>query len=316
MKPDSDIVTITLNPAIDQSLAIPAFAAGKVNRVNHFRLDVGGKGVNVAVFLADYGLPVTATGFLGRENPQLFERVFKQKKIMDRFVRIDGSTRTGIKIIDDIKNETTDINFPGLMPTPPDIQSLFNVIDELSVECRWFVLAGSIPAGVSAGLYRQMITAIAKTGGRVAVDTSGEGFRLAVSAVPALVKPNIDELREFCGQSLNTRAEVIAAARNLLDQGVQTVVVSMGEKGALFVEKDGVVQAIPPKVPVKSTVGAGDAMLSGLVAGKIENRSLMDCARLATAFAVIAVTRIGAGLVSVTALESIQNQIQLNKIRG
>lgn len=317
MKPDVKIATITLNPAIDQTVAIPNFSAGSVNRVQDFRCDAGGKGVNVAAFLADYGLAVTATGFLGRENPHLFERFFKQKKITDRFVRIAGSTRTGIKIIDNVKQETTDINFPGQAPTPSDLKLLLKLIDELIPACRWFVIAGSIPAGASAGIYREMIAAIAAKGGRVALDASGDGFRQAVTAVPALVKPNIDELQDFCGQALNTQAEVIGAARRLLDQGVQTVVVSMGEKGALFVEKDEVIHAVPPQVQVKSTVGAGDAMLSGMVAGKIENRSLKACARLATAFSVIAVTHIGAGLPAAEAsLESIERQVQLNETKG
>ena len=160
------------------------------------------------------------------------------------------------------------------------------------------MIAGSIPAGLPADIYEEIIATITEKGGQVALDASGQGFRQAVKAIPTLVKPNIDELQEFCGQSLETRAEVIGAARRLLDQGLQTVVVSMGEKGALFVENDEVIQAIPPQVQVKSTVGAGDAMLSGMVAGKIENRSLKACARLATAFSVIAVTHIGAGLPS------------------
>ena len=238
MKPDARIATITINPAIDQTVAIADFSAGRVNRVQDFRSDAGGKGVNVAAFLADYGLPVTATGFLGRENSRLFERFFRQKKITDRFVRIAGSTRTGIKIIDEVKQQTTDINFPGQPPTPADIQSLLKIIDELSGDCRWFVIAGSIPAGTSADIYRKMVAAIRQSSGLVALDASGEGFRQAVTAVPALVKPNIDELQEFCGRSLNTQAEVIGAARRLLDLGLQTVVVSMGAQGALFVEKD------------------------------------------------------------------------------
>ena len=314
MKPDARIATITINPAIDQTVAIADFSAGRVNRVQDFRSDAGGKGVNVAAFLADYGLPVTATGFLGRENSRLFERFFRQKKITDRFVRIAGSTRTGIKIIDEVKQQTTDINFPGQPPTPADIQSLLKIIDELSGDCRWFVIAGSIPAGTSADIYRKMVAAIRQSSGLVALDASGEGFRQAVTAVPALVKPNIDELQEFCGRSLNTQAEVIGAARRLLDLGLQTVVVSMGAQGALFVEKDGVIRAVPPQVRVKSTVGAGDAMLSGMVAGKIENRSLKACARLATAFAVIAVTNIGAGLPPAAALQSIEGQVQLTKM--
>jgi 1-phosphofructokinase len=314
MKTDARIATITINPAIDQTVAIPDFSAGRVNRVQDFRSDAGGKGVNVAAFLADYGLPVTATGFLGQENSHLFERFFRQKKIADRFVRIAGSTRTGIKIIDEIKQQTTDINFPGQAPTPADTQLLLKIIDELSTDCRWFVIAGSIPAGTSADIYRKMVTAIKQKGGQVALDTSGEGFRQAVTAAPALVKPNIDELQEFCGQALNTHAAVIGAARRLLDLGLQTVVVSMGAQGALFVEKDGAFRAIPPQVQVKSTVGAGDAMLSGMVAGKIENRSLKACARLATAFSIIAVTNIGAGLPSTAELQSIEGQVQLNQM--
>jgi 1-phosphofructokinase len=314
MKPDAKIATITINPAIDQTVAIADFSVGRVNRVQDFRSDAGGKGVNVAAFLADYGLPVTATGFLGRENSRLFERFLKQKKITDRFVRIAGSTRTGIKIIDELKQQTTDINFPGQTPTPADIQSLLKIIDELSSDCRWFVIAGSIPAGTSADIYRKMVTAITEKGGQVALDASGEGFRQAVTAVPALVKPNIDELQEFCGQSLNTQAEVIGAARRLLDLGLHTVVVSMGARGALFIEKDGVIRAVPPQVQVKSTVGAGDAMLSGMVAGKIENRSLKACARLATAFSVIAVANIGAGLPPAASLQSIEGQVQLTEM--
>ena len=315
MIPDTKITTITLNPAIDQTVAIPNFTAGSVNRVQDFRSDAGGKGVNVAAFLTDYGLAVTATGFLGQENPYLFEHFFKQKKIRDRFVRIVGSTRTGIKIIDNVKEETTDINYPGQTPTAADLESLLKIVDELCAECRWIVIAGSIPVGLPADIYKEIIAFTRQKGGQVALDASGEGFREALTAVPAMIKPNIDELQEFCGHSLNTQAEVIGAARRLIDQGLQTVVVSMGAKGALFVDKTGVIRAIPPNVQVKSTVGAGDAMLSGMVAGKIENRSLKECARLATAFSIVAVTHIGAGLPPTTSLKSIECQVQLDEIK-
>jgi 1-phosphofructokinase len=316
MKPNAHIATITLNPAIDQTVVIPDFSAGSVNRVQEFRSDAGGKGVNVAAFLADFGFPVTATGFLGQENPHLFEYFFKHKKITDRFIRIAGSTRTGIKITDDVKQETTDINFPGQSPEPKDLDLLLNTIDELCSDASWFVIAGSIPAGMSVDIYREMTAAIRAKGCQVALDASGDAFRKAVAAAPTMVKPNIDELREYCGQSLNNQAAVIGAAQRLLEMGVQTVVVSMGEQGALFIEKDEVVQSIPPRVQVKSTVGAGDAMLSGMVAGKVENRSLRECARLATTFSVIAVTHIGAGLPPSAALETIESQIQLKQISG
>jgi 1-phosphofructokinase len=319
MKPDKlirTITTITLNPAIDQTITIDNFSAGSVNRVQEIRNDPGGKGVNVASALADYGLQTAATGFLGKDNPALFERLFADKKIQDRFVRLDGYTRTGIKIVDRTRQETTDINYPGLMPSETDVQALFTLLGKMVSPDNWFVIAGSIPSNTSADIYNKLICALKNKGGHVALDASGEGFRQAVPAIPSLVKPNIDELQEFCGHKLTDQGQVISAAKGLLDLGIQTVIVSMGEQGALFLENDVVIQAIPPKVEVKSTVGAGDAMLSGMVAGKIEHKSLSDCARLATAFSVVAVSNIGAGIPSLIALRAIEGQVKITQIEG
>ncbi|WP_218188063.1 1-phosphofructokinase family hexose kinase [Desulfosarcina cetonica] len=168
MKTRPSIVTITLNPAIDQTVTIPDFKVGGVNRVGESRCDAGGKGVNVAACLADYGLPVTVTGFLGEENPRIFEYFFSQKKIIDRFVRIAGSTRTGIKIVDDRNPSTTDINFPGQAPSQTDLQRLLEIIAPLSTRCPWFVISGSIPAGVPDDIYRRIIEMIMANGGQVA----------------------------------------------------------------------------------------------------------------------------------------------------
>ena len=133
------VVTVTLNPAIDQTLSIPGFAAGQVNRVAGSRSHAGGKGVNVACFLADLGvetgIEVIVTGFLGAGNAGLFVETFAQKGITDRFVRIAGSTRVGIKIVDDRRRQTTDINFPGLTPEGEDIDELL-AVGSLRSPCR------------------------------------------------------------------------------------------------------------------------------------------------------------------------------------
>ncbi|NOK59025.1 MAG: 1-phosphofructokinase [Chloroflexi bacterium AL-W] len=120
-----EVVTVTLNPAIDQTVVIPHFAVGQVNRVEHTMVQPGGKGVNVATFLADYGHQVGVTGFLGRANDGTFENLFHEKRIRDQFVRIAGQTRTGIKITDPAQHQTTDINFPGQLPTALDVEKLF-----------------------------------------------------------------------------------------------------------------------------------------------------------------------------------------------
>ena len=149
------VVTVTLNPAIDRTVTISNFTAGAVNRVESVRSNPGGKGVNVASALADYGHHVGVTGFLGRANAGAFEELFGQKKISDHFIRIAGQTRIGIKITDPVRGETTDINFPGPAPSVAEVAMLQAQIAALDAE--WFVVAGSVPPGVDPAIYRDII---------------------------------------------------------------------------------------------------------------------------------------------------------------
>jgi len=310
---ENRVVTVTINPAIDQTIAIPNFTAGAVNRVQSSQLDPGGKGINVASFLSDFGQPVIVTGFLGADNDEIFRRFFARKEIEDRCVRIAGQTRIGVKVSDEALRQTTDINFPGQMPSPADIEHLFDILRELAISNEWFVLSGSIPAGVSAGIYREMVTML--SGRKVILDTSGEGFRQAVAAGPWLVKPNVDELREFAEVQLGTPAAIVQVARALLQRyGITSVAVSMGKEGAIFVEGEQTIWAVPPPVEVKSTVGAGDAMVAGIVAGKMRGLALAECARLATAFSMSAITHIGSGLPSIEAVQLGMEQVTIREL--
>lgn len=300
------VVTVTLNPAIDQTLSIPGFAVGQVNRVAESRSDAGGKGVNVASFLADLGVEVIATGFLGSDNAAPFENLFLRKRIEDRFVRIAGSTRVGIKIVDG--HQTTDINFPGLSPNADDLAELNSRIAALAVPGRWFVLSGSVPPGVRSGIYASMIDSIHGKGGCVALDTSGPALREALASRPEVVKPNVDELSELVGHE---PGDLPAAARAL---GVQRVAVSMGEAGAVFVDGESALLARPPRVPVRSTVGAGDAMVAGLVYGMIRELPLEEAARFATASGAYAVTRVGSGIEDPGEHRELMHRVQIERL--
>lgn len=306
------IAAVALNPAIDWTITIPGFTAGRVNRVAQSQVHPGGKAVNVAALLADYGCAVTVTGFLGADNDQIFCQMFADKGIADRCVRIAGSTRTGIKVVDPASQQTTDINFPGQAPAAPDLATLRAVIAELAASHDWFVFSGSVPPGVPATIYRDLLQLV--RGKRTALDTSGEPLRLAVVAVPTVVKPNIHELEELMGRQVDGQAAILQAARTLLSYGSKTVVVSVGEEGALFVEAQQAVRAIPPTVVVQSTVGAGDAMVAGIVAAKVQGLLLVECARLATAFAVSALTRMGAGLPAPEVLASYRESVTVQVI--
>jgi 1-phosphofructokinase len=280
------IATVTLNPAIDQTVRVNNFQPNKVNRAQTLKFDASGKGVNVASFLSDYGYDTAVTGYLGQENASIFEQFFGRKGIDDYFVRIPGSTRINVKVVDEVNQQTTDINTPGQSPPQEAVNTLFERIEQLANSCDWFVLSGSLPPDVPAEIYATIITRLKAWKKRIILDTSAEALRRGIRAGPTIVKPNIDELKHLIGHALTSEAEIQQAAHELLNDDTKLVVVSMGKQGAMLVEQTRTLIAIPPEVKVKKTFGAGDAMVAGLVTAHIEGLSLADCARLATAFSV------------------------------
>lgn len=309
-----NIATITLNPAVDHTASIPNFRAGEVNRVEWEQVDPGGKGVNVASFLTDFGFSVAVSGFLGEENKELFHKFFNQKGIQNQFVAIAGKTRVNIKIIDPAQDQVTDINFPGQALREADIANLHQVIATLATTHDWFILSGSIPTGLSPDIYGSIVKTLKAQNKTVILDASGESLRQAIAFAPYAIKPNIDELQELVGHRLESEAAIVQAAQELLAQGIHSVVVSMGAKGAIFAEADDIVVARPPQVEVVSTVGAGDAMVSGFVTGKLQGRSLPDCARLATAFSVSALSQVGPRLPPRDNVESYMHQVNVQSL--
>jgi len=309
------VVTVTINPAIDRTLTIRDFGAGKVNRIERQHSRPGGKGVNVASALADYGHAVAVTGFLGRENIAPFEALFAEKGIDDHFIRIAGETRVGIKVLDPARQQTTDINFPGLSPAPADVEMLARRLEALAMQARpWVVLAGSLPPGVEPTTYRNLTRALKGEGCRVLLDTSNDALRHALDAGPDIIKPNIHELEELAGARLSKNSEVVEAARSLPGKGVELVVVSMGSEGALFIDDREVILASPPSVKVRSTVGAGDAMVAGILAGRLGGLSLADTARLATAFSLDLLTRDESASTSRAGIDAFMPEITTRKL--
>ena len=314
------VVTVTLNVAIDQTLDVPGFKAGAVNRAMAETRTAGGKGINVAAFLSGNPLaggpvPVTATGFLGEENAAVFDALFRRRGIRDRFLRLPGRSRVNIKLVDREGRSVTDINLPGLHAPAESWRGLLTVVDDLAVTDRTFVLAGSVPAGVPDTAYADMVARLHARGAFVAVDASGPPLRHAVAARPDMVKPNAAELAELLGRPLTGRAEVVRAARDLSDAGIALVVVSLGAEGAIFVEGDRALLAVPPPVEVASTVGAGDAMVAGVVSARLEGAGLEDCARRGTAFAAGTLSRLGPELPPPERLAELLRAVRTEDVR-
>ena len=289
----ADVITVTANPAVDQTLWIPGFRTGEVNRVRRQEVTPGGKGVNVAAFLACFRIDTLATGFLGTANAGLFHDFFHERKIDHRFVAVPGTTRTGVKIVDEDAGTTTDINFPGFEVGAGLVVELEAVVESLTRSHGWMVLSGSLPPGAPLDLYARLGTCARSAGMHVALDTSGPPLSEAVRSAPDLVKPNREELEELTGRRLDGRDALVDAAHTLVDGGVGTVIVSLGAEGALFVRGEEAVFAAPPRVPVASTVGAGDAMVAGAITAMRRDLSLADVAALATATAATKIGRVG-----------------------
>ncbi|VBB07815.1 carbohydrate kinase pfkb [Lucifera butyrica] len=312
-KLQTTIAAVTLNPALDQTVYCDTFQLGQVNRVSRDRFDAGGKGINVAKVITALGCTATVTGFLGRDNSQFFKRFFQNKQIHDRFVEVEGATRVNIKIVDESNGLVSEINFPGLNCSQADCERLQEVVRQLAADHELFILAGSLPQGASGAIYQEFIKVLNQYGCKVFLDASGNALAEGIKAGPYAIKPNLPELSQLVGRQLRNDAELLKAVNELLAGGIQQVVVSLGERGALAASRDEQWIVRPPKVKVGSTVGAGDAMVAGLAVGEVRGLPLAERVRLGTAAAAASVAQPGTQAASQADVTTLLDYVQIVK---
>lgn len=310
------VVTVTLNPAIDQTITVDALRPGAVHRARAVRHNAGGKGVNVASCLADWGIPVIATGLLGSANDGPFKALFTAKAITDAFLRRPGETRTNVKIADLASGDTTDINLPGPTADADALERVRNDLRGLIEPGTLVLLAGSLPDGAPGDAYATLTADLAARGARVVLDGSGAALDAALAApiLPFCIKPNRHELEGWAGRPLPDTADLLTAARDLQQRGVGVVVVSLGADGALFVSDGQALRGRLPPVNALSTVGAGDAMVAGLIAAFQADGPLEEVARLSIAFAVGKLGRFGPNLPDAATVRALAAQVELTEI--
>ncbi|WP_130874404.1 1-phosphofructokinase [[Pseudopropionibacterium] massiliense] len=252
------IVTLTPNPSIDRTVLVENLLPGEVNRAASSRIDPGGKGVNVAHALIRNGHPARAVLPLGGPDGELLARLLQNAGVPFDAVPIAGTTRTNIAIVDPT-GVTTKVNEPGPALSPDEVERLGETAGGATGPV---VLCGSLPPGTDDSFLARMI---ARHPGRVVVDTSGAPLAAAVAARPWLIKPNREELSELTSRELPTLSAVVDAARELVAGGIGVVVVSLGSDGALWVDPDVVHHAKATVTEPRSTVGAGDCLLAGVL---------------------------------------------------
>lgn len=280
------IFTLTLNPAMDKTVVIENLTPGGVNRIKSLRVDVGGKGINVSKCLKSLGCETTAAAFWGGAAGQRGIDFLRENGIGSLAVTVSEDTRTNLKIIDPVRHENTDINEPGPTISEENLAELIQKLDERIVPNDILILSGSIPKGCSSSIYRDLIQRYQNKGAKVYLDADGENFCNGITAAPVLIKPNIDELNRHLGADLKEVSEIAAAAKEFLKLGIEEVVVSLGGDGALLVKVGLCLKAEGLRVPVLSTVGAGDSMVAALACGA--EKGLSDVQRLKLAIAISA----------------------------
>jgi 1-phosphofructokinase len=260
------IVTLTLNPSVDRTVEVEALVRGDVMRALGVRVDPGGKGINVSRALAAHGLATRAVVTLGGAEGEHLVALLRDTGIELVPVSIQGAIRSNITVVEP-DGTTTKFNEPGAQLSPDELAAVFAAVKAATDAADWLVASGSLPPGTPADVYANIVRGLAGSGTSVAVDTSGPALEAVLAAGPILVKPNRDELAEVTGMGLSTIADVVEAAGRLRDLGAGAVLASLGADGAVLVDDDGAIHGRTPAVPQRSSVGAGDAMLAGFLAG-------------------------------------------------
>ena len=275
------IYTITFNPALDYIVKMDEFNLGHVNRSNNEFVYAGGKGINVSIVLNNLEVKSKALGFIAGFTGDEIERRVREFGCDTDFIKLkEGMSRINVKIKADVESE---INGGGPEISAEALEELYGKLDTLK-SGDILVLAGSIPKTMPTDVYERIMERLKEKGVKFIVDTTGESLLKVLKYNPFLIKPNHHELGELFGVKLNNKEEVIEYAKKLKDMGAQNVIMSMAGDGAVLINSNGdVTMNNVPKGVVKNSVGAGDSMVAGFIAGYLNSGKIEEGFKLGVA---------------------------------
>ena len=275
------VYTVTLNPALDYVIHIEDFQTGEINRTQREEIQFGGKGINVSTVLTRLGVENTALGFLAGFTGQALAEGLRKNGIQTDFIWLmEGLTRINVKIK---AGEETELNGRGPVIPSAALDELFQKLDRLQ-SGDVLDLSGSIPASLPDDIYQQILRQLEGRGILTVVDAAGELLCAALSYRPFLIKPNHHELGEIFGQTPVTDQELTACAKKLQKQGARNVLVSMAGEGSLLLDETGACHRLGvPRGTVRNSVGAGDSMVAGFLAGWLKTGDYETAHRMGAA---------------------------------
>lgn len=306
------ITAICMNPSFDKTVEVDAFRAGRVNRILRTRLDAGGKGINVAVVARRLGLEAQVLGLAGTDGAGKLEDALDKEGVKHSFMRVEGSVRVNTKVVSLDGSGVTEINEPGPVIGSGTLDAFIRHVCEKAAGSSHVVLTGSLPPGCPGDTYARLIDALGEI--PCILDAGGDALLQGVEAGPLLIKPNHHELSAAVGRELHSTQDMVTAARLFIEKGVKYVVVSMGKDGALLVSRDEVLYAPEIPVTVRSTVGAGDALVGGLLYGFIHGGNAGEALRCGAAAGTSSVMTEGTQLIVTEDFHALLPQVQLRRL--
>lgn len=275
------IYTITFNPSIDYMVEVDDFQLGQVNRVSNEYILPGGKGINVSIVLKNLGVESNALGFIAGFTGQEIQNTMKDKGIKTDFIDVEnGYSRINFKLKSQNESE---VNGNGPFISNENINDLMNKLKKLNKD-DILVLSGSIPKCVSNNIYAMIMKELIQNNIQVIVDATGHLLMNVLEYKPFLIKPNNHELAEMFHVKLSNQKDIVKYAKKLQEMGAKNVLISMAGDGALFICENGKVYfSEAPKGEVKNSVGAGDSMVAGFIAGYVKTKNYVDAFKMGVA---------------------------------
>ena len=277
------IITVTLNPAVDQNLELERLIPGDTNRVLDSRIDPGGKGINVSRVLRELGRESLAAGLAPGSLGRFIEHSLLEQGILCDFVHTRGQTRTNLTVVDESAHETTVLSYRGPEVDPRHLQTLESRLRRFISAGDWLVVAGSIPPPIEPEVYARLIQLGRQLGAHTVLDADAEALAAGLTGQPDLVKSNHHEAERLLGMSLKDDTKLLEAAEAMRNAGAATAIITAGSRGAVAVGEEGAWWSWPPQTEVVSAVGAGDALLAGLLMKLEEGAGMEEALRWGTA---------------------------------
>jgi 6-phosphofructokinase 2 len=308
------IVTITLNPSLDQHITVDGLVLDGTNRWSRLHRYAGGKGIDVSRAIHEMGGRTIAYGFIGGPVGRAVEILLDEEEVPFSFTPIERETRTNFIITDSKTGRQTRIDAPGPRISRDEFERFQRKMRRIRPSPDLIVMGGSLPPGIPNDVYYSIIMEAKTFGVRTILDSDGQWLAEGIKAKPYLVKPNVREAEELLGRELPTEDAIIKGALDIVDMGVEIAVISRGGDGVIAATNNEVLKAVPPEVKVKSAVGAGDCTIAGLALKLANEESLSKACRLAVALGTAAVLTPGTELARREDVEALLPRVKVKKI--